>query len=234
MLVLVNRDNMTIVRAHPDSVVLSHLGHIELGHAAVHIFEGADARAWERFTDMELRLVYRNTCAQELVGYTKAAHAQTVAALCNGLKQSDVNPFEAHMQANAIGMDDRRRYRYVKGSHKPRLEVDIFEPVALQATPGAQFVPPTPQAAGVGPDRTPAATTTPAQRAAAPAPTRGSTSTIHTVADQMWEAAGRPTNLTVVLNLRKQIMEVLERDHNIKRTTSSTSLGVWQKARLNG
>lgn len=48
----------------------------------------------------------------------------------------------------------------------------------------------------------------------------------------MWEQAGKPADLKVVLELRKQIMIVLENEHSIKKTTSSTALGDWQKTRL--
>lgn len=58
------------------------------------------------------------------------------------------------------------------------------------------------------------------------------TATIWDVADKMWDAAGKPTDPKLVLKLRKQIMNELEQNYSIKKTTSSTSLGGWQKSRL--
>ena len=49
----------------------------------------------------------------------------------------------------------------------------------------------------------------------------------------MWNDAGSPKDTSVVLPLRKTIMAELEANHGIKRTTSSTALGEWQKLRLN-
>jgi len=54
---------------------------------------------------------------------------------------------------------------------------------------------------------------------------------IWAVADRMWEEAGRPTDKSKVLALRKQIMDTLEQD-GVKRTSSSNELGNWQKARI--
>lgn len=54
---------------------------------------------------------------------------------------------------------------------------------------------------------------------------------IWAVADQMWEAVGKPTDKATVLTLRKAIMDRLEAS-GIKRTSSSNELGSWQKARI--
>ncbi|QQK88566.1 hypothetical protein, partial [Vibrio phage PH669] len=51
------------------------------------------------------------------------------------------------------------------------------------------------------------------------------------LADQAWEAAGKPTDVSVVLKLRKQWMNDWEAI-GIKKTTASSTLGAWQKSRL--
>jgi hypothetical protein len=48
----------------------------------------------------------------------------------------------------------------------------------------------------------------------------------------MWEAAGKPTDKAVVLELRKKMMAELEEKHSVKRTSSSNELGNWMKDRL--
>jgi hypothetical protein len=48
----------------------------------------------------------------------------------------------------------------------------------------------------------------------------------------MWEAAGKPMDKDTVLALRKEMMQVLETEHSIKKTTSSTALGDWMKQRV--
>lgn len=60
----------------------------------------------------------------------------------------------------------------------------------------------------------------------------GSRKVIFEVAEVMWLAAGKPDQLPALLTLRKIIMETLEREHGIARTTSSTALGEWQKGKV--
>ena len=50
-------------------------------------------------------------------------------------------------------------------------------------------------------------------------------------ADELWAAAGKPMDAKVVLQLRKEWMNILEKE-GIKRTTCSSEFGNWQKERL--
>lgn len=52
---------------------------------------------------------------------------------------------------------------------------------------------------------------------------------IWAVAQGLWEDAGKPTDVKEILPIRKQAMAILETEHGIAKTTSSTSLGGWQK-----
>jgi len=56
-------------------------------------------------------------------------------------------------------------------------------------------------------------------------------SQIHGLANEMWKAAGAPTDVKVLRKLRKVMMDVMEQQ-GIKRTTASTELGQWQKTIL--
>ena len=88
-----------------------------------------------------------------------------------------------------------------------------------------------PTQAGTGDDRPAANTVAPARTPSAPR--SGNRVIIFEVADRMWNEAGAPKEASVVLQLRKTIMAELESTHGIKKTTSSTALGEWQKLRLN-
>lgn len=54
---------------------------------------------------------------------------------------------------------------------------------------------------------------------------------IYEAADTAWERAGRPLDLKIILKLRKEIMDELEK-LGVKRTTASSTLGAWQKERI--
>lgn len=88
-----------------------------------------------------------------------------------------------------------------------------------------------PVQADTGRDRPVANTVAPAKTPSVPR--SGNRVTIFEVADRMWNEAGSPKESHVVLQLRKTIMVELEANHGIKKTTSSTALGEWQKVRLN-
>lgn len=88
-----------------------------------------------------------------------------------------------------------------------------------------------PTQACTGDDRPVANTVAPAKIPSAPR--SGNRVTIFEVADRMWSEAGAPKEASVMLQLRKTIMAELESTHGIKKTTSSTALGEWQKVRLN-
>jgi hypothetical protein len=49
-------------------------------------------------------------------------------------------------------------------------------------------------------------------------------------ADELWAAAGSPTDIKVVLKLRKEWMKILEKE-GVNRSTCSCELGNWQKMR---
>lgn len=90
---------------------------------------------------------------------------------------------------------------------------------------------PEPARAGTGDDRPAANTVAPARTPSVPR--SGNRVIIFEVADRMWNEAGAPKEASVVLQLRKTVMAELESTHGIKKTTSSTALGEWQKLRLN-
>lgn len=250
MYVAIDREGMGFLWAHPSYEVLLDLAHLE-ADTAVHVVSLENARYYEPFcgfTDLELKLLYENTTGEKYVGFNRKALCGVVCGLAMRLPQVTVNVAELRAQAETVTDEYSGLYKYLPGSREPKLVEDglfgvpakrlprclVQEQQAVAGTLLPQLPDPAPRNAGRGPDQQRASTSTPARTRApgtAPPP-RGSTrETIWTCADRMWEEAGKPNQPSVVLALRKKMMDQLEAD-GVKRTSSSNELGNWQKARI--
>lgn len=236
--ILIDRQQMAITHKHNDRVVLSGLAWIECTNAAA-IMSLTNIKPLLDFTPSELRLIYKNATGAELRGYANTL-AQAVLDAARRMPDTEAVLAEVEAQRKLVEDGDKSSFRYVLGAMKPEEVVGVFEapPItvprveaeelrAAQGYTGPAF-------GGTGPDRPAGGTNgAPREPRAPSAPRTGGTrEVIFRVADQMWEAAGKPSSLQVVLALRKQIMGVLETEHDVKKTTSSTALGDWQKSRL--
>jgi hypothetical protein len=225
MYVLVNCDKMVFAYKHANNSALGNLAHIEIAHSAVAIFPVDHLGSYARFTDLELKFLHRNTAGVDHIGFSRDHLLQAVMQLGMALPESVFNAFEVEVQARKISMADQGFYRYVKGSSSPARLQELFEPEPLALQPGTPL-----PVAPVLPASVQAAVTVQAKPIGAPS--GGNRAVIWSVADKLWEDAGKPVDVKTVLALRKQMMSTLESDHNIKRTTSSTALGGWQKSRI--
>lgn len=237
MYVLIDRQQMAITHKHHDRAVLAKLAWIECTNNAATV-PLSSARAFNEFTPLELKLMYKNATGGELTGYSGLANA--VYAMANRLPESVVNAEEVFAQALCIRDGDKSCYQYAPGQKTPVIHSGMFVPDAitversepeelLAKSPGV-YVPAhgtAPAGPAFGTQLQPSAT-----RAPAAPRVGGSRETIFRVADEMWNAAGSPKDTGVVLALRKTMMVELEANHGIKKTTSSTALGDWMKARI--
>lgn len=260
---VIDLTNMTFVYAHDNIRLLSSLANIELLEVGTLVCDATYQGTYARFTDMELKLLYKNTFGSESF-FGRGATIQVLMDNARDLPQADADPYEALVQSNSIAEDDETSYRYQRGSMKP-LEVDeAYAPPPLRLRPpvfGDKLFKPAEPVAPKPPTQAPRAPAGPASTAAstkvaagldafgklrgpggacppevtakllAPRAPGGARPRIFEVADTMWAAAGSPRDMATVLNLRKQMMNALENE-GIKRTTSSTALGEWQKTRL--
>lgn len=234
MFVLINRQALTICHKHPSVEVVRALAHIELAHASASVLPIYDADAFAHYTDLELRLLHEHATGEKYTGYSRPHLVALVRNIAHALPESDVVAVEVLAQASAIGPNDGGAYKYVKGSRVPAKPADLYIPPSLRTSLPVAEAPVEPLQAATGPDRPVLRTSTSAAAPRAPsAPKGGARPKIFEVADHMWTQAGSPRDLAVVLALRKQIMTVLEQEHDIKKSTSSTALGDWQKTRLN-
>ncbi len=236
MHILIDLERMVAVYKHPNPGVLDALATIELSHRATLLTHMEDVSTVERFTDFELQKLYTNLTGDKLPGYLRPQNLSMVFDALKRLPVAQVVPMEVFAQAATIKSDDDECYRYVKGSTRPALLQELWDPPPITTTPSnpsVQAPPRSAAAAAPAPDPVRAPAT---PRAAAPRAPRGEggakTSIIWQVTDELWQTAGSPTDIKTVLGIRKQAMDKLEKEHGVKRTTSSSSLAGWQKDRL--
>jgi hypothetical protein len=238
MYILIDRGQMAITHKHADRRVLAHLSWIECTNAGL-TMSLTSIRPLQDFTTSELKLIYKNATGAELKGYANSL-AQAVLDVAKRMPETDAVYEEVAAQAALVQDGDKSHFKYCKGAMKPESVLGLYEPDAI-SVPRMEAEEARAASGYAGPAFTPAgpASLPPGvpplpreQRAPAAPRTGGTRDTIFKVADEMWAAAGSPTALPTVLGLRKQIMQTLESDHAIKKTTSSTALGDWQKSRL--
>ena len=236
MYVSIDCDNMRFLHKHHDVTVVCNLVHIEAPHVVICVTPYDIPSFLEDFTDMELLMLYRNTTGHDHTSHSGSALRAVLAELAERLPVTDVNAFEVERQAAFIPEGNEEPMKYVRGATRPGKPAELF-PLQAQRNPdedvvaAAKLRAPQRPAPVANSSAAPAPAARP-QRPAAPPRKGGVRGTIWEVADSMWEKEGKPTAKAEVLALRKRMMEVLETDHGVKRTSSSNELGNWQKARI--
>lgn len=239
MHIVIDRQKLKFLPIKHESIhVIGDLVWIEAPQAHVHVMP-LGYNFLSDYTDLELMLLYKNTTGEKP---TKVGDQlrNLLEEIAERIPVREVNPFELSKQADLVPEKTGSRYLYDKGKFKPQKMNDLFvlDPVQMPRSENESLIAARPRVRPQGP-RAPAANTT-AAPAPAPRPARaqrgprqgGVRELVWAVADKMWEAAGKPKETSTVLALRKTMMNVLESDHNVKRTSSSNELGQWQKARI--
>lgn len=233
MYAMINREAMTFAHKHKNYQVLCNLAWIEC--ASAHIFPLDDATKFKEFTDMELSLLYENTVQKKPSSLSRQQLQQVLFDLITSMDPSDVNAVEVESQADKVNDNLSGRMLYVKGSSVPvkqkkdelfQMQTEANAESESSARAGrlpalvrkVQPVQPRPVVATVAPER------------AAAAPRGTNKPLIWKTADRIWEEHGMPTDLKVVLQLRKLMMDDLEAN-GVKRASASSELGNWMKTK---
>lgn len=244
MYILVDREQMKFLHKHMDAFALCNVAWLENAGASC-IFPIDDAHDLREFTDMELKLLYSNTTGSEYGQKdNRNALLQIVYELASRIKPSDINAAEAEAQAAYIPEEKAGHYKYVRGAKKPAIMADLFnrpfhtvppDPVSEKEAMSGKYPalaarPKTERSAAITTDKpTVNGVVRPSVERG---PKRGTAKAIiWDIADQMWEAAGKPNEKGAVLELRKRIMDRLETEEAIKRASASSELGNWHKIR---
>lgn len=245
MYVLIDRKQMAITHKHERRDVLGNLAWIECVNDAITLPLGNAQHFNAEFDATQLRSIYRNATGEEIVGVGYAL-AKAVHDMAMRLPNTKAELLETAAQRGKVMDGDKHCYTYVYGAYEPEQQEKGWtpDPLRTQASPveiaaAKQYQQaPAPAQSDHGPSNVFShehkPMTTP-RTAGAPSTGHrqsGVREVVYKVADKLWEEAGKPSDLKVVLDLRKKIMTVLEAEHQVKRTTSSTTLGAWQKERI--
>ena len=222
MFVSLDKGRMQVVHKHHSVNAVFDLVQIELPNSAVEIC--APDLIVKAKTDLEIKMLFRS-CFPGVDDHIFISDMKAlIAAFVAEMPETDLDEVELRKQAESIHALDKKAYQYVKGSFRASRPAELFAEAARDVASAVSTV--------AAP-----AVARPVRAPAAPRPTNstprvaGVREKIWEVADHMWEEAGKPSEKSRVLALRKQIMDKLERE-GVKRTSSSNELGNWQKARI--
>lgn len=202
MYILIDRENLTINHKHANPEVLCNLAWIEL-QTVFHVIGPCSEAVLNGFTEMELRMMYRSATGVDLVAQGRNEVVSKVKSYLETLPESDVDVDEVEYQASGISEGTKGTFKYVKGAKRPAKPQGLFSnsEKLIKTVKGSE------------------------------AGRETSKAVIWRIADQLWEAAGKVTIKEEVLKLRKIIMDNLETNFGIKRTSASSELANWHKNR---
>lgn len=252
MYVTIDKTNCKFLRKHPDVFMLANLAYIESPHIDVSIQPCNHHTFLQECTDLELKLLYKNTTGVDQIYYGDQLRI-VLAELVSRMPLFEGDKWELEYQANTIPEGNNQPYTYVKGSYKPTIVQDLFQPselpkseteasIALMGKHKIKSFYPEDYSDKIAPTSslsTVSNTSVPPQPIKRPVPPKNATTppqkrgTVRTliwdIADKEWESRGKPMDVKQVLQMRKELYDVLFNDHGIGKNTSSNELGAWQK-----
>jgi hypothetical protein len=239
MFVSINMDTLRILHKHHDQFVLNGLSFLEAPQHSIRNENVNSDKFLMGLSALDIRILYRNTTGEDVTGTDDQVLREMLAMLVvNHMPPTLALQAEVEAQLKAVEDDLYAGipWKYALGAKVPAKALELFplqcKPLddidkhkAAQRAPQARAV----RGATVAPppaESVPSVPQPPKARASSVRPT------IWAVADEMWAAAGSPTDTPVVLALRKKMMGELEEKHGVKKTSSSNELGNWMKARM--
>jgi len=240
MYVLIDGDNMRALAKHPNWQRLHDYGILTCSECSIVLPLDEDSIKKE-FDNVQLQLLYINTTGNtDGATYARNVVCRILVYYFNKMQETQIGE-NSDSQANwAIGEDRQGSCLYSPTGDRPIVhdgEAPYFQSLpdhsgeaAIEAGAPVQVTPGTQPAWRPGRDTSAATAQSSGERSTAPRAS-GTRDVIFEVADAMWEAAGKPTDKSEILKLRKEMMNTLEAQ-GVKRNTSSNTLGSWQKERI--
>ena len=245
MYVSIDLENMRIAYLHTDSELLHNISWISMRDDGYHIFEleANDGNSFQRFTDLELSLLYKSLFAIEwqFSRAKRKALIQVLTEHCLNMEPTKADLEESRFQCDYINGKPDRDWVYVYGAKRPTERFGLFTEHATtklndngqnQALQGYTPAVSAKKAASVSTaahithesTATSSNTTVKAKR-----PAKGITAAIRAAAQLAWETAGSPSDKAEIITIKKQDRDKFI-EEGINKNTLSVQLSKWQKA----
>lgn len=250
MFALVDMEKMCVCYKHPVQKSLTDLMHIEFPHCTATVIDANDP-AFQNFSDLELKLLYKNTCGQPYEMYGREGLIKNLTELFKLVPESALDVGRISSQSSLIEREDFKLYKYNPDGNVPKIQDN---PLALKPlTASASFAPihypstapqtppaSEPQAQSTFPNHAqaigraerkpivPSAPKIPKESGDSAAPKAGSkTGRVWEIAEQIWIDAGKPSETKA---LRGQIVSACEAE-GINGSTASVQYSKWRASK---
>lgn len=239
MFVSIDMDKLVFLHKHHDHDTISALSFLEAPDRSIMVENTAREHFLLKLSALDIRMLYRNTTGQDITGSPDIVVREMLASLVDNHMQPTLCLLtEVEQQVIAVNDDLHNgiAWKYSLGAKVPAKAIELFgktcNPLGANEMDQAATLAPQRRAVRSAPVAPPPPAPAPSASALPKARASSVRPVIWAVADEMWEAAGSPTDKAVVLELRKKMMVELEEKKGVKKTSSSNELGNWMKARL--
>ncbi len=216
MYILLNKETLAIPYKSANPYLLCNLAWIEVS-ATDYTIAPADYKILRGLNLTQLATLYKNVTGSELTVTGLTQIWAEFVKVFEVLPITDADADEVNQQASLISDELRGLFLYCKGATKP-VPGNASNADALLAL--------------IKNEKTVIRKAAPSEQRVKEGGQLGSVKAIiWKVADEVWAENGSPLAKEMVLKVRKTIMDLLEVNHNIKRTSASSELGNWHKTR---
>lgn len=238
MKVIIDMQNMRFVAKHESAPALMHYADIELPHLPIKVEFCDDHEFLKNLTDLEVFMLYKNTVGTVPTVMGQRLRTVLIEAVSR-MPTLDADVAELAAQAKFIDRQDKRQYKYIKGSNIPWLVDDLFEIpplVVVKSTDEARIAQMTPRNLchelfpGVDYEEEYARhIVSRDHRTMEPAPVP--TQELRDIMDAMMEEAGTPTDPNALEKLMREIISKITEDFRLTPKRATTEFVAWVQAR---
>lgn len=243
MYCLINNETLEAWAVSPCFHALCLLAYLELETKAWEVFPLDDATQLTKYTDSELKLIYRNLSKQG-ANLNRGQLLQVLFDMLLAAKTQKLNvsQLERQIQYRDAANAPEAMWSYVADSNVPaRAQESITGGLICPVLPIVEQSAKDGALPALKRKKSPSVTFEACKKPENKAPKQpkeGGSSKAGTkkaiiweVADELWESAGKPTDKKLVLALRLEIMATLTEQHGMSRNSTSCALGKWHLAR---